>query len=447
MAENGFILTEKQEEQRRLIASPAMNVLAVGGSRSAKTFGFGRALCVRAIKAPESRHLVAKLRFNAAIQSLWYDTFPKIMKLCFPDVTYRQDKAQWFWEFANGSQIWFGGLDEKERTEKILGNEYATIFLNEGSQLTYRHFTLVTTRLAQNCGLRLKLLMDMNPPLATHFAHRLFIEHREPIPPYKPLEDPEQYVHLFMNPADNAANLQPEYLAALQKLPPRERLRFWEGRFGSPDENALWTFETLEANRVQQHPQLQRIVVAVDPSGTHGLEDKRSDHVGIVVAGLGLDGDAYVLDDCSVKAPPSVWGKVVVNAYDRHDADVIVAETNFGGAMVSEVVRAAASEAKLRVNFKEVKASRGKVVRAEPVAALDGQGKVHHVGSFPLMEDELCAFTSAGYMGDRSPDRADARIWALSELFPRVLASEARKNRRAEPVKEGCFGGGGYEQW
>ena len=119
--------------------------------------------------------------------------------------------------------------------------------------------------------------------------------------------------------------------------------------------------------------------MAVDPSGTKGGEDG-GDHIGIVVVGLGLDGAAYVLEDASVKAPPSVWGRVVVNCAERHAADAIVAEVNYGGALVEAVVRAAASDAKLRVNFKEVRATRGKVVRAEPIAALYEQGKVHHVG-------------------------------------------------------------------
>lgn len=114
----------------------------------------------------------------------------------------------------------------------------------------------------------------------------------------------------------------------------------------------------------------------------------------------------------------------MVNAFDRHAADCIVAETNFGGAMVEAVVWAAAADAKLHIGFKEVKASRGKVVRAEPVAALYDQGKVHHVGVFPALEDQMISFTTLGFMGDGSPDRADALIWGLTELFPRVVASE-----------------------
>lgn len=441
-----FKLTAKQQELNTLLAGAAMYILAYGGARSAKTFALCRAIVIRAMRAPGSRHLIARYRFNAVIQSVWHDTLPKVFALCFPEVECKQDKQNFFWTLPNGSQIWFGGLDERERTEKILGNEYATVLLNECSQISFQAFSLVSTRLAQNCGLALKLYLDQNPPMSSHWSHRLFLEKRDAMPPYKPLEHPEQYAAIHMNPADNAENLPASYLQALQKLPPRERLRFWEGRFGSADEGALWTFEGIEATRVTGHPDLQRIVVAVDPSGTRGPEDERSDHVGIVVAGLGTDGEAYVLEDVTVKAGPSVWGRIVVAAYDRHDADAIVAETNFGGGMVGEVVRAAAVDAGMRVNYREVRASRGKVVRAEPVAMLYGQNKVHHVGSFPLLEDELTSFTSAGHMGDRSPDRADALIWALSELFPRVLSAERNKKRR-ETIVETCadyspFGGG-----
>ena len=150
-----------------------------------------------------------------------------------------------------------------------------------------------------------------------------------------------------------------------------------------------------------------------------------------MVVGLGLDGHAYVLEDASVKAPPATWGRVVVNAFDRHAADCVVAEVNYGGAMVEAVIKTAAASAKLRVPFKEVKASRGKVVRAEPIAALYEDGKIHHVGAFPALEDEMVSFTTAGYMGDGSPDRTDALIWALTELFPRVVVSD----EKVEPVE------------
>jgi predicted phage terminase large subunit-like protein len=424
-----FVPTAKQLEAEALLDGPATHVLLWGGSRSGKTAQIMRKLVQRAMRAPGSRHLVARLRFNHVVQSIWFDTLPKVMATCFPGLQCKQDKAAWFWELPNGSQIWFGGLDDKERTEKVLGNEYATVFLNECSQIGLTARNTVITRLAQNVGLKLLAVYDENPPVVTHWTHRLFIEKRAAQPPYKPLANPEAYASLQMNPADNAGNLPASYLEELQALPARERLRFWEGKFGDIGENALWSFELIEKHRVKTAPvSLQRIVVAVDPSGTKG--DDGGDTVGIIVAGLGLDGEAYVLEDASVKAGPAVWGKVVTACTERWGADEVIAETNFGGAMVEAVVQAAASKAGVRVRYKEVKASRGKVVRAEPISALYEQGKVHHVGGFPQLEDQLAAFSTAGYMGDGSPDRADALVWAITEFFPRVALLERSGFRR-----------------
>lgn len=437
-----FRLTERQEEQRRLMASPATHIMAFGGSRSGKTFGFVRAIVARAARAAGSRHLLARHRLSHVMQSIWHDTLPAVMGKCYPDIVLKSDKTAGVQYLPNGSELWFGGLDDRERVEKILGTEYSTIFVNEASQVSLTARNMLATRLAQSSGLALKFYLDMNPSHRQHWAHKLFVEHRQAVPPYAPLPNPDAYAALLMNPADNAANLPATYLNELQALPPRERLRFWEGRWGDNSEHALWSFETIEAGRVTAAPEgLQRVVVAVDPSGTKGAEDERSDHIGVVVVGLGLDGHAYVLEDASCKAPPHVWGNVVANCFSRHDADVVVAEINFGGAMVQHVVAEAASKNSLRIPYKEVRASRGKVVRAEPVAALYADGKVHHVGAFAALEDELTSFTTHGYMGDRSPDRADALIWALSELFPRVLAGDQSKRRRDVEV-EGC---GGYD--
>lgn len=182
---------------------------------------------------------------------------------------------------------------------------------------------------------------------------------------------------------------------------------------------ALWTRAMIEANRVgsaarpaPQRDELQRIVVAVDPSGS-SHED--ADEIGIIVAAKGVDGHGYVLEDVTLRASPDAWGRIAVNAYHRWEADRIVAEYNYGGEMVEHVIRTVDAS----VSYKSVHASRGKVARAEPVAALDEQGKVHHVGAFPELEDQMCEFTSdfdrksAGY----SPDRVDARVWALTELM------------------------------
>src|SRR6185295_2245092 len=159
------------------------------------------------------------------------------------------------------------------------------------------------------------------------------------------------------------------YLNELETLPARERKRFLLGEFGSDAENPLWTNELLDQCRIRNAsdlPDYQRIVIAVDPSGGSGPADKRSDEVGIVVAALGTDQRGYIIEDLSGRHGPREWGNMVAAAYERHGADVIVAETNFGGAMVQQVIEGA----KPGLHYKEVKASRGKVVRAEPIAVL-----------------------------------------------------------------------------
>lgn len=177
---------------------------------------------------------------------------------------------------------------------------------------------------------------------------------------------------------------------------------------------ALWTRAMLEKAQWQgtDFPDMVRIVVAVDPSGTRGISDE-GDSVGIVVAGKGVDDICYILADRTCKLSPSGWGRRAVLAYKEFKADAIVAEINFGGAMVENVIRTVDP----RVAYRELRASRGKVARAEPVAALYEQGKVKHAGSFPALEDQLCAMGQEGYVGEGSPDRADAMVWAVTALM------------------------------
>jgi phage terminase large subunit-like protein len=214
---------------------------------------------------------------------------------------------------------------------------------------------------------------------------------------------------------DNAANLAPAFIESI-------KARYEGTRLGRQElyaevlldvQGALWTRDMLDrANGSWKLPDMKRVVVAVDPSGTRGEEDS-GDSVGIIVAGLGTDGFGYVLADKTCKLSPDGWGRVAVNAYHSFKADRIIAERNFGGAMVEHVIRTVDAN----VSYREVTASRGKIARAEPVSALYEQSKVRHVGSFVDLEDQLAAMTSEGYVGDGSPDRADALVWALSELM------------------------------
>lgn len=187
--------------------------------------------------------------------------------------------------------------------------------------------------------------------------------------------------------------------------------------------NALWNRQVLDAHRVRSLPFLKRIVVSIDPSGTKG-DGEGNDSVGIVVTGISTDDHAYVIDDRTTAGGPSVWGQVAVRAFHEYEADMIIAETNYGGAMVEHVIRTIDN----KVPFTQVIASRGKHIRAEPVAALYEKGLVHHLGSLAALEDQLCYFTTSGYIGDRSPDRADALVWGVTFL----MLGEVRNKRSRE---------------
>ena len=215
---------------------------------------------------------------------------------------------------------------------------------------------------------------------------------------------------------DNAANLAPSFLDAIRARCEGTRIGRQElsAELLEDVPGALWTRDMLERCRYNGAlSDMKRIVVAIDPSGTKGEEDS-GDSIGIVVAGLGMDGFGYVLADKTVKASPAVWGAVAVKAYRDFKADRIIGERNFGGAMIEHVIRTVDPN----VPYRDVVASRGKVARAEPVAALYEQNRVRHVGAFTQLEDQMAAMTGNGYAGGGgSPDRVDALVWALSELM------------------------------
>ncbi len=177
---------------------------------------------------------------------------------------------------------------------------------------------------------------------------------------------------------------------------------------------ALWTREIIGLNRIDKDelPEMKRIIVAIDPAATSG---SGSDETGIIVAGLGVDNHAYVLEDLSGNYTPSEWASKALEAYGRHKADRIVAEVNQGGDMIEHTLRTYEPN----VSYKAVHASRGKIARAEPIAALDCQGRIHHAGIFGALEDQMCRFVTSGKDSPArsSPDRVDARVWAMTELM------------------------------
>jgi phage terminase large subunit-like protein len=407
-------LTPRQEEARGLLQSQR-HTLLVGGSRSGKTTLLVHEIALRALRAENSRHAILRLHANAARTSVALDTVPKVFRIAFPGALLKRHRTEGYFSLGNGSEIWIAGLDDQDRVEKILGKEYATIFLNECSQIPYASVLVALTRLAQVVeNLPQAAFYDLNPTSKGHWTNVLFGEKRDPVS-LQPLTNPQDYARMFLNPGDNAGNLSAAYLKSLENLPERQRKRFFEGVYIDELDGALFSYEVIAQARVAEFAPARclRVVVAVDPSGAAGRDDERADEIGIVVAARGDDGHAYVLADRSLRDAPAVWGRAAVRAYHEFKADQIVAEENFGGEMVRFVIRAADAHAPVRV----ISASRGKALRAEPVSALYEQGLVHHVGRFAVLEDQLCAFTVQGYRGEGSPDHADALVFALTELM------------------------------
>lgn len=414
------VLTDKQIEARALLFGPSRHVMLYGGSRSGKSFVALYAVIKRALHAAGSRHAIFRHRFNHLKRSIGLDTLPKVMATCFPGVAWKMDKTDWFVKLPNGSEIWLGGLDDKERTEKILGMEFCSLYFNECSQIGHHAIRMARTRLAQKCGLPLRAYYDANPPSRAHWSYKEFIEFKNPIDA-EPLNK-EMYGSILMNPKDNLANIPAEYIDELESLPLRDRLRFLDGIFATDDATMLWTYESIK--RVHETPELDEVCVAVDPSGS-----AKGDEVGIVAVGR-AGRDYYVLVDASFKATPQQWARKAIEVYDRPDilADALACETNFGGDMVEFTTRQVAQTMHRRgdrkseeVNFRKVVSSRGKVLRAEPISALYEQGRVFHVGTHAKLEDEMTQFsTEWDRKANGSPNRVDALVFAVTHLMNRM---------------------------
>jgi len=233
-----FKKTAIQYEATKLMASPPKHIMCYGGSRSGKTFNIVRCIVARAAKC-KSRHIILRLTFNACKTSIFMDTFPKVMAICYPDLNYKVNKSDYCVTLPNGSEVWFGGLDDDKRVEKHLGKEYSTIFFNECSQLSYSSILMMLTRLAEKSDLKKKVYYDENPPSKKHWSYWLFIKKLDPIES-EPLDEPEDYTSIVMNPKDNMDNIDADYLKMLSKMPEKERMRFLEGEFTNDDDGAAY---------------------------------------------------------------------------------------------------------------------------------------------------------------------------------------------------------------
>lgn len=309
-----------------------------------------------------------------------------------PSVRYKPVRLIW----PNGAiALGYNGTEPNQ----LRGPEFDTAWVDELAKYRYARETWDMLQFTMRSGSDPRVFVTTTP---------------RPIPVLREIIKDAETVITRGSTFDNAANLPKSFLDGLKKRYKGTRLGRQELNAEMLDDlpGALWTREMFDSHRKDKLPDMRRIVVAVDPSGTAGATDG-GDSIGIVVAGVGIDGRGYVLADRTCKLSPDGWARRAVNAYHEFKADRIVAERNFGGAMVEAVIRTADKS----VSYKEVTASRGKVARAEPIAALYEQGRVSHVGGLEELEDQMCQIGPSGYIGEGSPDRADALVWALTELM------------------------------
>jgi phage terminase large subunit-like protein len=311
-----------------------------------------------------------------------------ILSICRDDERPRYLKGERKLRWPTGAETLIFTADEPER---LRGKQHQKLWADEGAAWRYSEEAWTQAML----GLRLppepSVLLTTTP---------------RPIKLVRDLLADDTCAVTTGTTYDNRANLAPSFYEHIIKLYEGTRLGLQELEARLLDDNpdALWQRHKIDELRVRKAPKLKRIVVGVDPQAeTTGAE------TGIVVAGLGMDGHGYVLGDYSLRSTPAEWAAKVVAAYNEFGADRIVAEVNQGGAMVEHTVRTADKS----VAYKGVRAARGKATRAEPISALYEQGRVHHVGAFGKLEDQMCQWTP----GDDSPDRMDALVWALTELM------------------------------
>jgi len=342
------------------------------------------------------------------------------MKICFPhlkeNVDWKLNKSDWFVSIKNSegtwSQIWFGGIDDKERSEKVLGNEYSTIHANECSQISYDAITTLRTRLAEKSGLKLKFYYDLNPCGKSHWSYKEFVE--KIVPETKGEKSHLDTGWIVMNPTDNEDNLDQDYINDLKLLPSRKKERFFDGNYLSDVEGALWKDKEIVDARCKKHSDPIRTVVAVDPTVSN---DPDSDECGIVIAGIDEHGTGIVIEDRSEVLTTKQWAQCAVNSYHEFSCACIVAEKNNGGELVKDAIKAIDP----LIPVKLVWAAKGKFARAEPVQELYELGKVAHEDIFVDLDAQLTEWVP--HLSKKSPDRLDALVWALTFLMLKVKSA------------------------
>ena len=308
------------------------------------------------------------------------------------------DASERTWKFPSGASLTFGYLENDRDKYRYQSAEFQYIAFDELTQFTESQYLYLFSRLRRLAGqdIPLRMRVASNPGGIGHqWVFRRFV-------------NPDTRKNNLFIPArleDNPYLDKEQYEDSLSELDRTTWRQLREGDWLAKREGALFEIQNIELYRMNKTAQMIRVVIGVDPAVT---STKESDETGIVAAGLDAAGHCYILGDYSLKGTPLDWARAVVNGFRRHQADRVIGEVNNGGDLVEMNLR----QVDPNIPFTKVHASRGKAIRAEPIAALYEQGRVHHLGTFPELEDQMTNWVP----GDRSPDRIDALVWALHEL-------------------------------
>jgi phage terminase large subunit-like protein len=373
--------------------------LLTGGRGSGKSFALSLALTTW-LKKPGSKILFTRYTLTSAHDSIIPEFLEKLELLGIAN-EFEVTKAGI--RHRCGSEILFRGIKTSEgiQTAKLKSIQGVNAWILDEAEELPDEDVFDRIDLSIRDGRRAnRIILSLNPAHKSHWLYHRF---------FSPKKDDCQYIHTDYR--DNRRNLPADYLKKADECAEsnaRKHSHVWLGEWIEEVEGALWTWKMIQgAKPTAPPPQMRRIVVAIDPAAT---STAHADETGIIVAGEGMDDKFHVLSDMTMRGTPMEWATAAIREYNRFKADRIVAEVNNGGEMVEATLRTVDPFC----SYQAVHATHGKTIRAEPISALYEKGMVLHHGGFRDMEEELMTYT--GKAGQKSPNRMDALVWALSSL-------------------------------
>lgn len=406
--------------------------LFFGSAGSGKSFLIQRILLLRAMRAPGSRHIAIRATAASCRDTLFDLTLRKTVDACFPDFLSECEisESEMHITLPNGSKIFYAGLNDEQRMQKLLGNEYNTVWFNECNEFNYRHVSALIGRLRYKATalngkpLKNKLFADCNPASKKSWEYKAFVDKVNPISNVK-LPKPNQWVSAKLRTEANLIHVGEDYIDQMEdSMTAADLKRYRDGEWSVDNEGGLFKQEHIDLRRVAVDKDadvqarkaaielysgnpIARVAIALDPAVS---DHKDSDESGILVIAECEGGHFFPLEDLSQRASPKVISEVAASAYVRWGASAVVVEKNQGGKWLESTLRGAMENMPIKL----VHASEGKRARAEPVSDLYERGKVHHVGTFGELETQMVEFGGVG--NTSSPDRMDALVWGITYL-------------------------------